>query len=172
MIGWELQWSRGPKAAETPTVDEQLSNIDRLQWSRGPKAAETARRRRLDPDHQRASMEPRPEGRGDEAVQVAGMACRVALQWSRGPKAAETSIGTGSVVASLVLQWSRGPKAAETYQSESEGMLEGWASMEPRPEGRGDDEAWGRLEAEPWLQWSRGPKAAETRAARRGECLI
>ena len=36
-----LQWSRGPKAAETLTRGWCLARALPLQWSRGPKAAET-----------------------------------------------------------------------------------------------------------------------------------
>ena len=112
-ICWRLQWSRGPKAAETGGRFRGASDAGLLQWSRGPKAAETrASCIAVSPSH--------------------------ALQWSRGPKAAETTAAASRSPSVAKLQWSRGPKAAETPH---EGASPGdacEASMEPRPEGRGD----------------------------------
>ncbi len=158
-----------------------------LQWGRGPKAAETRRR---DGDHRSrrpASMGPRPEGRGNlpggaNSGPVArapfnGAAARrprkprhtiflltldSCLQWGRGPKAAETGGRGVAAGAGDALQWGRGPKAAETHLLRDHEHRRCPPSMGPRPEGRGNPKRPEGLTIGDHLQWGRGPKAAET----------
>ena len=182
-----LQWSRGPKAAET-MAGKDLKKAERvLQWSRGPKAAETpvrpewcagacdgfngaaARRPRRPGGPARtlrgdrpASMEPRPEGRGDAAIEP-DVGFRLDASMEPRPEG-RGDLGLPGAVRGVPL-----------------------ASMEPRPEGRGDGsrkvirgafiasfngaaarrprrlaEFGVRDLVDYVLQWSRGPKAAET----------
>ena len=108
------------------------------------------------------------------------------LQWSHGPKAVETRYWTGARASDggfngatarrpwrhffeawktspvLALQWSHGPKAVETLGKVLELLMVVMASMEPRPEGRGDVHVRDYSPRYRPLQWSHGPKAVET----------
>ena len=87
---------------------------------------------------QTASMEPRPEGRGDFFLSDT-QGHMLMLQWSHGPKAVETRTMSRRMSSTSSLQWSHGPKAVET----------------PCPKFR-------LSRTHSWLQWSHGPKAVET----------
>ncbi len=109
-----------------------------LEWGHGPKAVETATAGISTAMKLRASMGPRPEGRGDARSVVRIAAAVAGLQWGHGPKAVETARGAA---------W---------------GAERKWASMGPRPEGRGDlDPSVYDADYEK-LQWGHGPKAVET----------
>ena len=233
----ELQWSHGPKAVETTRVEPGSSTRVVLQWSHGPKAVETfsrvpslsprsgfngatARRpwrrrhssRSWSPGP--ASMEPRPEGRGDDYALMIEQQVRQ-LQWSHGPKAVETHLvrlrrvritrasmeprpeGRGDSRtmngrlrtlrsfngATARRPWRRG---RGSYRQGTARSFNGatarrpWrpqlllgvrvvrpASMEPRPEGRGDKAVPSGTCPTRMLQWSHGPKAVETGWIRR-----
>ena len=108
-----------------------------------------------------ASMEPRPEGRGDLVFQASRKCAPTALQWSHGPKAVETSShrrDRGAVEgfngATARRPWRHSPApslrrsracfngatARRPWRHATAIHAEGGAhaSMEPRPEGRGD----------------------------------
>ena len=87
-----LQWSRGPKASETYYAAELGAEELKLQWSRGPKASETTEQRTVTIPIIAASMEPRPEGLGNTAINAFTNLASNKLQWSRGPKASETCL--------------------------------------------------------------------------------
>ena len=61
-----------------------------------------------------ASMEPRPEGRGDAGTEGVVTKKNFGLQWSHGPKAVETPKIPDRFLFPPGLQWSHGPKAVET----------------------------------------------------------
>ena len=120
-------------------MDELRPMFDRmrLQWSRVPKDAETAQNKQLNDQLDQASMEPRPEGRGNHGGKLIPLSGTVAsmeprpegrgnqledqkreqmimLQWSRVPKDAETHDEPVYHDGRYMLQWSRVPKDAET----------------------------------------------------------
>ena len=110
-----LQWSHAPKGVETTTSRRRFCEAPRLlQWSHAPKGVETVDHRSRVSTVQIASMEPRPEGRGD-------------LRGGRYPRG---SIGCFNG-ATPRRAWRR---AGSRMCSASARR----ASMEPRPEGRGD----------------------------------
>ena len=84
-----------------------------------------------------ASMEPRPEGRGDLVFQASRKCAPTALQWSHGPKAVETSSHRRDRGA---VEGFNGATARRPWRHATAIHAEGGAhaSMEPRPEGRGD----------------------------------
>ena len=81
------------------------------QWGRGQTAAESRRRGTRSATSARASMGPRPNGRGK-------------------------SHGSNSLWPSGLRQWGRGQTAAES-PSPTSGLVRSRASMGPRPNGRG-----------------------------------
>jgi hypothetical protein len=133
-----------------------------------------------------ASMEPRPEGRGDDgACAITGE--RIELQWSHDPKVVETRHGwpetrwfwpasmeprpegrgdgplptcTRGTPLSFNGATTRRSWRRDTFRNHR--MREGFASMEPRPEGRGDTSAITTITTTRMLQWSHDPKVVET----------
>src|SRR5579875_2136875 len=89
-----------------------------LQWSHGHTAVETLVHCVAHREVLRASMEPRPYGRGDTPAVDDERVAGKALQWSHGHTAVETAAQSGRSTQNM------------------------WASMEPRPYGRGDFVDW------------------------------
>jgi len=126
----------------------------------------------VSPLPQKASMEPRPEGRG-ESRSSAIDAHISPLQWSHVPKDVEIVLRADRYNALAVCF--NGATSRRTWR---EGLdilsrqIHLVASMEPRPEGRGELHLW---QAQPIgnseLQWSHVPKDVESRAARRWSYL-
>ena len=84
-----------------------------LQWSHAPKGVETCPEVPV-----RMNLAP--------------------LQWSHAPKGVETRKSHTIVTQWAPLQWSHAPKGVETVGHVRGAEVSGLASMEPRPEGRGD----------------------------------
>ena len=83
-------------------------------------------------------MEPRPEGRGDSGLHTSLGTTTACFNGAAARRPRRRRSKVLRLVKRFALQWSRGPKAAETsyYLLSILPMRE--ASMEPRPEGRGD----------------------------------
>ena len=83
-------------------------------------------------------MGPRPNGRGKLRVRVEVLADARGLQWGRGQTAAESAElfeADGWIYKQL--QWGRGQTAAERRGAASVDAQMPFASMGPRPNGRG-----------------------------------
>ena len=85
-----------------------------------------------------AAMEPRPDGRGDDPLRIEWDGNIVSPQWSHGLTAVETAAvapSRPSIISGP--QWSHGLTAVETMEEPGK-MAKYRATMEPRPDGRGD----------------------------------
>src|SRR3990167_913471 len=155
-----LQLSRGPRAAEITPSYLSRNQPSVLQLSRGPRAAEIPRARVDARAEARASIEPRPESRGDSAA-AADEIAELRLQLSRGPRAAEIlqvvaearSVGGASIEPR--------PESRGDFTAQAFDFLSRTASIEPRPESRGDYLDSRAHMYERMLQLSRGQRAAE-----------
>ena len=157
-----LQWGHGPKAVESSYQFDLLRQKAMLQWGHGPKAVESDRPAARISSSARASMGPRPEGRGERPRRLMTPGSQTSLQWGHGPKAVESRIACTPAILPRLLQWGHGPKAVERVLYYNTSLPIRCASMGPRPEGRGEDrEGYTmRFYADP-LQWGHGPKAVE-----------
>ena len=158
------QWGRDHSAAEGGSVGDMVRVPDRRQWGRDLSAAEGLKRASSVPSYRRASMGPRPLGRG-RSVRVAWRAAcpgvngaatsrprkadrhaawhyaRPQRQWGRDLSAAEGVFLCDGVEALKRRQWGRDLSAAEgPSQSPPRPWLNA-ASMGPRPLGRGRTKA-------------------------------
>ena len=152
------QWGRGQTAAESGACRPGLNSWTWRQWGRGQTAAERRGHakfsRRL-----RASMGPRPNGRGkvgrrywgcevDErvngaaakrprkaAARPAGRGCRP-RQWGRGQTAAESVGSVGSVDALPRVNGAAAKRPRKGHELPCD-PCKCVASMGPRPNGRG-----------------------------------
>ena len=109
-----------------------------------------------------ASMEPRPEGRGDRSPP-----CSRGIPGPRFNGA--TARRPWRPVSRRICMTGKGASMEPRPEGRGDGVNPyrfsnvGLASMEPRPEGRGDgDDVSGFIDSSHSLQWSHGPKAMET----------
>ena len=154
----KLQWGRDRMAAERSQgpLDQEVPDV--LQWGRDRMAAERSDRTtalswqarfngaatgwpRNDCSQgarvprRRASMGPRPDGRGTCPWCVWSRPYR-RLQWGRDRMAAERMLTPMKAVISIMLQWGRDRMAAERRHRRVD-VRQRLASMGPRPDGRG-----------------------------------
>ena len=155
-----LQWGRDLSAAESKEYFDSVVYFIELQWGRDLSAAES--RRAVRAGHRgRASMGPRPFGRGEILLGYEEKPPE-RLQWGRDLSAAE-SVWTSAIVGGL-----RGFNGAATFRPRRDTAhhrvpVRLQASMGPRPFGRG--EAYMRLHVLLgifMLQWGRDLSAAES----------
>ena len=109
-----------------------------LQWSHGPKAVETRPQVVASQAHRLASMEPRPEGRGDVVDVRAELALRLASMEPRPEGRGDirgANVGDAVCIASME---PRPEGRGDILALADVGVVAPDASMEPRPEGRGD----------------------------------
>ena len=106
-----LQWGRDLSAAEGTCSVVPPASGPALQWGRDLSAAEGVRVRDVLEDG-RASMGPRPLGRGRWYVWSAGRMLSK-LQWGRDLSAAEGEVPHRLIFAPAQLQWGRDLSAAE-----------------------------------------------------------
>jgi len=138
------QWSRDPRVAVTRRSTYLTVTACWPQWSRDPRVAVTRHHHPRRRHQQGAAMEPRPEGRGDDAFGVM-----------------EESVGRAAMEPRPEGRGDRAAAPAPPSPSR--------AAMEPRPEGRGDEpHTDGPACLSPVPQWSRDPRVAVTAHCR--EC--
>ena len=159
--GPELQCGHGPKAVEnrwrTATSADEAVSFN-AATARRPWRTDEARRSMV--GARKASMRPRPEGRG-EPVHCRDSAKRT-LQCGHGPKAVENRAGRRRAEWRFNAATARRPwRTAGTMRPTS---LSYAASMRPRPEGRGEPATGEAVRAgRAALQCGHGPKAVENR---------
>ena len=110
-------------------------------------------------------MGPRPNGRGKSDM-------RRHATWDSGFNGAAAKrprkvIVILVVVAAIALQWGRGQTAAESSEPYLLMAPHTWASMGPRPNGRGKLRTLADGSVDLALQWGRGQTAAESTLLRR-----
>ena len=143
-------------------------------------------------DPRRASMRPRPEGRGERRFVASTTIRSSMLQCGHGPKAVENG-SRATPDRGEVLQCGHGPRPWRTHRICPSTLVQSRASMRPRPEGRGErgQPRWSRHGdrrsfnaatarrpwrtraglladfASGWLQCGHGPKTVENSSVRR-----
>ena len=156
----QRQWGRGQTAAERAQRIHESALCSRRQWGRGQTAAESAKPRGKPRRCRRASMGPRPNGRGKKTDTPDGSVWWQ-RQWGRGQTAAErrrtaqrTSAGSRRVNGAAAKRPRKGRRQGRRRPNPR-------ASMGPRPNGRGKAAALARAAVRAWRQWGRGQTAAE-----------
>ena len=159
-----LQCGHGPKAVEnSTTLGRRQAPVDELQCGHGPKAVENVHLRFQRHDVHRASMRPRPEGRGEPTAGHGRYAPsnttsmrprpegRGEPRWpprSRGGRsdfnAATARRPWRTILGRFLPPWpdelqcGHGPKAVENAGERRGPYWRLQTSMRPRPEGRGE----------------------------------
>src|SRR5579875_2255423 len=89
-----------------------------------------------------ASMEPRPYGRGDITQDKALAKGDICFNGATAIRPWRPSFTASRIEKYFALQWSHGHTAVETAAQSGRSTQNMWASMEPRPYGRGDFVDW------------------------------
>ena len=158
-----LQCGHDPKAVENAVgADACAVSRQTLQCGHDPKAVENAAVAADGIAGLRASMRPRPEGRGERTFSTPNRSCEPALQCGHDPKAVENLRRMDVPPAGGRLQCGHDPKAVENAVLAPVGQPGSVASMRPRPEGRGEPAiAQPIAVARGGLQCGHDPKAVE-----------
>ena len=130
------QWGRGQTAAERSRRPHPRHRAV-ASMGRGQTAAERGNSNNLQAWGVRASMGPRPNGRGKRYTRAARLEGGPLRQWGRGQTAAERPEPGIETVPVARRQWGRGQTAAESVRRHDPRARSRYASMGPRPNGRG-----------------------------------
>ena len=135
----ELQCGHDPKAVENTEKEPNTSSSWALQCGHDPKAVEN----KIQKDGLtlifHASMRPRPEGRGERRRRRRSPSKDSRLQCGHDPKAVENRTSAATLrTGTRRLQCGHDPKAVENGANAAGWGRLVWASMRPRPEGRGE----------------------------------
>jgi len=137
--GLPLQCGHDPKAVENPPISSAQHRQNRqLQCGHDPKAVENLRKIIGNPLRGKASMRPRPEGRGEQRKGKEGDGPAPSFNAATTRRPWRTCAPPYSHFARWMLQCGHDPKAVENLGNRSECLVARRASMRPRPEGRGE----------------------------------
>ena len=166
----ELQWGHGLAAVDGGKCGRHVRAALELQWGHGLAAVDGHNRgaRRL--ALCRASMGPRPCGRGRADPPDAPSMPGTWLQWGHGLAAVDGPSGAGHEHKQRKLQWGHGLAAVDGSHGLWLWLSDEPASMGPRPCGRGRRGGAGAVPApptcfngatalRPWTEWESAPAA-------------